>query len=244
MVEHLHPALLVWSVLALPVSGISFLITFPSPMSTFHLFWMIMNLTGLVVLVTGIFHDYAEESSDWEEEQAVDQISSWTLIGLASLFAISLVLSVALGKISFSIDVPFNLYPLQQTPDVVVATPTYNFVSDVFGTWFSVVPGEENMKKTFMVLHTVYADTSLAEVPFALQPAMLLGNIVWSVEHVFRGQLPLVFAGTVFISGIGMDASTARTGTPLTGWLIHGMFNSILLFSSFLMGGFLTVIPS
>ena len=244
MFEHVHPALLVWSLLAIPVSGLSFLITFQTNLaiSVFHLFLAIMNIAGLFVLVTGVFHDYAEESSDWETEQEPEQVGSWSLIGLALLFVASLFVGFFFGRIQPSIWVPYELYPLSEIG--ISPNSFYSFSTDVFGTWFSVVPGEENMKKTFIVLQKVYEDTDIVNVPFAVQPAILLGNGIWSVEHVFLGQYPMSFMFSVFISGICLDVSSARTGTPLTGWLIHALFNSILLAFGFLAGGFIKLVPS
>jgi len=202
-----------------------------------------MNGFGLLLLLLGVFHDIAEESEDWEENQEPEQVGSWTIAGLAILFTVSVLLSLLLSRwLQASIDVPFNLYSLGGTEASSVTF--YGFVSDIFGTWFSVVPGEENMKNICIVFHKVYEDSSIADVPYYQQPARLLGNAIWSVEHVIRGQHQLPFIGSVFVSGIGMDAVTARTGTPLTSWLIHAIFNSIVLTSSFLMEGFLTVIPS
>jgi hypothetical protein len=117
----------------------------------------------------------------------------------------------------------------------------YSFVTDLFGTWFSVVPGEESLKMSFAPINKAFDDL---ELPFAFQPASLMGSGVWAVEHVIKGQMPLTFAFSVFIVSLIMDTATAQSGTLLTRWLLHALFNTILLTFNFFSGGFLTIVPS
>jgi hypothetical protein len=236
--SHVHPALLVWAVVSVPASSLSILITYPNPIHTFHLFLTLMNVAGLIVLLSGLFHDVAEDSTDWNPDADPETITSWWLIGLVGVFLVSLLFGMFItGTLLGGIWVPQNLYPLTVTTPVFL----YSFVTDLFGTWFSVVPGEESLKMSFAPINKAFDDL---ELPFAFQPASLMGSGVWAVEHVIKGQLPLAFAISVFVVSLVMDTATAQTGTPLTKWLIHASFNTILLTASFFIGGFLTIVPS
>lgn len=229
--KQVHLALLIWSLIGIPYSGFLFMLTYPNPISTFYLFLSICNIGGLLVLLLGWFHDMAEASPDWNTEGDAPSISRWTLIGLASLFIISLVMSMFLGQITPSMWVPQELYPLAEEP--TPQTTLVPYLTNVFSTWFSIVPGEGGLIISFSAFHKAYEHSDI-ELPFAFQPALMLGRFLWSVEHVIKGQYPMVFSLNVFASGTAMDVSSAQGGTYLTQYLIHALFNTILLTATFL----------
>lgn len=232
-----HPALYAWIALSIPASTILFILNFPNPISLFQIFWAVIALLGLYTLSSGSVDEVTEDSTDWNEGAEPETLMSWTLIGLVGVFVVSLLFGLFLtGSLTSGIWVPQDLLGLSAMPVFLFA-----FVSDVFGTWFSVVPGEESLKLSFAPLHMVFGDRDL---PYALQPATLVGSGVWAIEHVIKGQMPLIFAVSVFFVSIVMDSATAQTGTPLTKFLIHALFNTVLLAFSFFSGGFLSIIPS
>jgi len=239
-IGNLHPSILIWAFLSIPASGLLFLLTYPSPISSFHLFLAIMNIVGLLVMLLGLHEDVTEDSSDWEgegEEGEREAVSTWWLAGSALVFIASVFLGLIFsGQIKSSLWVPTSLFPLALTSPVLLG-----FVTDVFGTTFSVVAGEENMKMSFEPLHKVFG---VENIPYAFQPAVMIGRGVWSVEHVIKGQLPYSFGISVFALGIIMDLASAQSGTVLTRWLIHLTYNLSLLTASFLTSGIFTLIPS
>lgn len=235
MTENMHPALLVWNLLSIPASALLFLLTFPNTMSVWYAFWAIMSLAGFSTMVTGLFDEVTEDSVDWEDdEDEPATLVNWWLVGTAIVFIVSLVFGLVFtGQITSSLWIPMNLFPLGMS-----APQIYGFATDVFANTFSVVPGEESLVTSFSPLHKVFA---VEGVPFALQPAVLMGRSSWALEHVIKGQLPLLFAVSVFVVGIVIDLVTARTGTRLTGWLIHWTYNLVLIIVSFLTAGIVTL---
>lgn len=235
MTETIHAGLLVWNLLSVPASALLFILTFPSSMSVWYAFWAIMSLAGFITMWLGLFDDVTEDSGDWEDgEDEPSTLTSYWLLGAVGVFMVSLGFGLLLtNTIRSTLWVPMNLFPL------AVSTPqVYGFVTDIFANTFSVVSGEESLVTSFSPLHKVL---SLDGAPFAFQPAVLMGRGVWSIAHVILGQLPLVFAVSVFCAGIVIDLATARTGSRLTGWLIHWGFNIILIIASFLTVVVLTV---
>lgn len=234
--SHVNLALLIWMLLAIVASGISFFLTYPNPICVFHVFYCCMNFGGIIVYLIGFLDDLTEDSTDWGERSPA-LTGNWTLIGLSLLFVISLFLGFVFGKFTPSFWVPQELYPLE-LEEVGTLLP---FMMTLFGTWFSVVAGEEGMKITLSAFYKVYEHSDL-QLPFALHPARLLANGVWSVMHVLKGQYPFTFFFSVFASGTVMDSASAQSGTILTNYFIHALFNSLLLIASFLMGGALTIV--
>lgn len=236
MTENIHPALLVWNLLSIPASALLFLLTFPSSMSVWYAFWAIMSLAGFSTMVTGLFDDVTEDSSDWEdgEDEEPATLVNWWLIGAACAFIISLLSGLVLtSQITSTLWIPMNLFPLGMSSPQI-----YGFATDIFANTFSVVPGEESLVTSFSPLHKVL---NIEGLPFAFQPAVLMGRGTWAIEHVIKGQLPLMFAVSVFLVGIMIDLVTARTGTRLTGWLIHWTYNLVLIIVSFLTAGIITL---
>jgi hypothetical protein len=241
--DTIHPALLVWNLLSIPASALLFLLTFPSSMSMWYAFWAIMSGTGFTVMLLAYvdgLEDYSleavtEDSSDWEDDEDEPQtLTKWWLIGIVGVFIVSFAFGLVLtNTITSTLWIPMNLLPL------AVSTPQiYGFVTDLFANTFCVVSGEESLVTSFSPLHKVL---SLEGVPFAFQPAVLIGRGFWSVVHVILGQLPMLFAVSVFVVGIVIDLASARTGSRLTGWLLHWAYNCILIIASFLTAGVLTI---
>jgi len=231
----IHPGLLIWMFLAVPASGISFFLSYPDPSCMFHLFFCMMNLGAIFVMWSGWFQDLAEDSMDWGD-RSPSLTANWSLIGLAALFMVSLGLGfIFTNQLTPAFWVPHDLYPLALESSVLT------FALAIFGTWFSVIPGEEGMKILISVVYKAYQKYDW-ELPFAFHPARLIGNAVWSVLHVIKGQYAYTFFFSVFVSGTVMDSSSAQSGTILTNYFIHALFNTFVLCGSFLLGGALTVV--
>lgn len=225
------PVLGVWSFLSLPASGLLFLISYPDPICSFYLFLCLLTLIWIVIAPT-IFKDTTHESIDWNEQVDFKKVLTFTVIGVAALFVVGFFLStVLLGQLAPAIWVPNELLPLS-----VTTTGFSALIFNLFSTTFAVVPGEESLKASFSVLFLAYKDSWWAnKLPFALQPAIMAGVAFWAAEHVVKGQYPLAFAVTVFVSGIIMMFLAAKTGTYLTSWLIHLGYNSLILIAAALI---------
>jgi len=239
------PLLGIWSILAVPYCSVLFLITLPDPISYFYLFLALMTV-GWIAAYPTIFRRASQSSFVWNEDPDGSKISVWTVMGLIGIFIVSLITAFfRAGDISKFWEnpafwVPANLYPLS-VEQTAQSRGLYNFMTDLFSTWFAVVPGEESLKCLFSVFYRTYEDTDVADAPFALQPFYIFGNVAWSVEHVLIGQNPFYFGFNVFACGELMGAASAQSGTYLASWIIHGLFNSLILLASFMAGGYIQI---
>ena len=239
------PLLGIWSILAVPYCSVLFLITLPDPISYFYLFLALMTI-GWIAAYPTIFRRASQSSFDWNEDPDMTGISGWTIVGLTGIMLISFLMAFYRhGSIlqfwkNPALWVPQNLYPLS-VEQTTQSKGLYNFMIDLFSTWFAVVPGEESLKCLFSVLYRTYENTDVADAPFALQPFYLIGNLAWSIEHIIIGQNPFYFGFNVFACGELMGAASAQSGSYLTSWIIHGIFNSMILLASFLAGGYIRI---
>jgi len=231
-----EPALVIWMLLGGVASVILFILTYPGLICIWHLAYAILDILALLVVLIGWLDDLTEASTDWQSEPSPSSTGQWTLIALASLLIISLFLGFFFGKIMPCFDVPMKLYPLE-VEEVGTLLP---LVINLVGTLFSVVTGEEGMKITLSAFHKAYEHLDW-EFPFALQPARLLANGIWAPLHVWRGQYALTFGISVFASGMIIDSASAQSGTILTNYFIHAIFNASILITSFLLTGFIII---
>lgn len=203
-----------------------------------------MNVAWLPVAWLGLFRDLKESSPDWEEDVELGNTGRYSLLGLFSMFAVSFLLGATIGEIKPAIWVPTNLIPLSETLQVE-AGGFYAFITDIFSTVVAVVPGEENMKSIHCILVKTYERFDWAdEIPFALQPAMLIGVVVWGVEHVITGQNPLNFAFYVILCGIIMNHMSSMAGSYLANYLTHAGYNIAIICALFISGGYLKLVVS
>jgi len=238
------PQIALWGILSVPYSGILYMVCYPQPISTFYLFMALMTVCWLAAYPR-IFKDAASSTPDWNEEPDNAKISLWVIVGLIGLFIVSFIMALG-SNLQFwqtpAFWVPTNLTPLSTIP------PTENnvlwiFTVNMFGTWMAVVSGEESLKCLFAVLWKAYGRFDWAEtIPFALQPFWLAGVGFWAALHVIAGQNPPIFAVNVFICGILMGEAAAESGSYTTAWLIHALFNSIILVAAFLSGGYFSIL--
>lgn len=241
------PAIAIWAIFGAGCSSLLILITYPEPICIFYVFLTLMTGIWLGVSPT-IFTDTVEEMVDWKEEVEVDKVAGWTIVGLILLFAATFIMSFLLGAdiSKAAIWVPSNMVPSGYYLMQMEAKPITGvnaFVLDLFATWFAVIPGEESLKSNFIVLYKVYERFSWSEeIPFAAQPAYVAGNGLWAVEHVIAGQNPPPFAANVFLCGTLMGEASAQSGTMLVSWLLHGIFNTLILVSILIGGGYLRLI--
>ena len=232
-----NPALILWILVSIVASGMSFFLLIDTSVASavFHLFFCIMNIGAFLAFLTGWFEDLTESSSDWEENSP-SLTANWSLLGLSAVFLVSLGLGFIFTKsLTLAFWVPHDIYPL------ATSTGAFGFLLSIFGTWFSVVPGEEGMKILASMIYKAYEKYEW-DLPFVLQPARLIGNAIWSVLHVVKGQYAYTFFFSVFVSGMVMDSSSAQSGTILTNYFIHALFNTFVLCGSFLLGGALTIV--
>jgi len=217
-------------------------------MSIFYLFLCLMVVGWIAVSASGLFKEAKESTFDWEEDPDEQTISKWVMLGLIGLFAVTFFMTfIHVGQIPTSWDqlvfwVPTNLYPLQEIQLKAQGGVLYALMFDLFGTWVAVVPGEESLRALFAVFYKAYERFDWAEdLPFALQPFWIAGNGTWAAEHVLAGQNPPIFALNVFLCGELMGTAAAQSGSYVTSWIIHGLFNTIILLAIFLSGGYLAI---
>jgi hypothetical protein len=228
MMEVREPSLLIWMLMGGVASVILFILTYPSLLCVWHLGYAVMDILAILVVLIGWLDDLTEASSDWEPDSSPSSTGQWTCIALACLFVASLFLGVFLGKIMPCFDVPMKLYPLETSASLLP------LMINLVGTFFSVVTGEEGMKIVLSSFHKAYEHLGW-ELPFALHPARLLANGIWAPLHVWKGGYPLTFGISVFASGMIMDSASAQSGTILTNYFTHALFNSLILIASFLL---------
>lgn len=233
-------ALMMWMLLGSTCSLISFLLTYPNMICAFHLMYGLASVVAFLVLFIGWFDDLTEDSTDWNDDSTPTSTTNWTSIGLASLLIVSMFCGFFSGRAFMpSFDVPFKLYPLE-----VKETGTFlPVIMSLFGTFFSVITGEEGLKIDLSVIHKAYEHAGWANsLPFALQPARLLANGVWAPLHVWQGQYPLTFGFSVFVSGMVMDSASAQSGSIITNYFIHALFNTVIIIASLITAGALTIV--
>ena len=235
-----HPAVYIWHVLAVIITGILIYISrFDPAIAWFYFLFIVFNFAGLFSYVFGWFSDLTTSSDDWNQgEDDPKKIGLWTGIGLACLVVVSVVISAWMKGTFSMIWVPMELSPLSLADGATLA-----FVMAFAGTWFAVVPGEEGMKSALSSATFKGYEHLGFDLPFCLQPARILVAIPsWAVLHVILGQNAWPFFFSVFIGGILWDIVSAKCGTILVSYLIHGFFNSAILTVSFITSIGLTLV--
>ena len=113
-----------------------------------------------------------------------------------------------------------ELAPLSLSPSAVLT-----FLIGLVGTCFAVVPGEEGMKTALSSAVFKGYERYGLDIPFFLHPARILVAIpAWAVLHVILGQNPWPFFFSVLIGGALWDFVSAKSGTAIVGYFIHGIF--------------------
>lgn len=247
----LHPVTALWTIFGVVCSFILFFITQPNPISFLYLAFGVVSGFGFLFQPT-VFKDCQESSVDWDEETEHPKVGVGLLVGLLGLATASFVIGV--WSVGFDISklltvehsvlwVPRarELYSVSEDPTAVASL--YSFAVALFATLFSVIPGEENLKILFTPIFRAYEDEDrLANLHFALQPAIVIGVANWSVMHTVLGQHAPMFFFTVLFSGLVMMWMSAYSGTYLTSWLIHTAWNVSILVASFILSGQLTLV--
>ena len=237
-----HPAIYIWHLLAVIITCILIYVSrFDPNLAGFYFLFMFFNFAGLFAYVFGWFSDLTESSSDWDQGQDTpEEIGKWTIVGLFGLLVVSIVISAWMQGLFSMIWVPMELSPFSLTDGAVLA-----FVMAIAGTWFAVVPGEEGMKTALSSAtfkgyeHFGWSDS----LPFCLHPARILVAVPsWAILHVILGQNAWPFFFSVFIGGILWDVVSARCGTIIASYFIHGLFNSSILITSFILSIGLTLV--
>ena len=238
-----HPAIYIWHVLAVIITGILIYISrFDPNIVWFYFLFIVFNFAGLFTYVFGWFSDLTEASSDWDHgADEPTEIGIWTVIGLVGLVIASLIIGVVtMQQLTFEVPilwVPMELSPFSLTDGAILA-----FVMALAGTWFAIVPGEEGMKTALSTTFKGYEHFGF-DLPFCLHPARILVAVPsWAVLHVILGQNAWPFFFSVFIGGVLWDVVSAKCGTILVSYLIHGLFNSAILTVSFISVIGLTVL--
>lgn len=243
-----NPADFMWRALACVCGGFLVFQTYPNPVSVFHLLMLVFNLSGIVIIPLA-FKGMVEDVADWEEETELPKVGTFTLASVAGIAILSFILGVFTGEMDPATKLPFKsaiwvptmLYPLS-TETLATSGGLYSFFMDIFATIFSVVPGEESLVELFSPLFRAYEDFSWASaIPYAFQPAVLIGRVVWATWHIIKGQYPFFFFFTVLGAGIILDYFTAKSGTTLTKRVGHGGWNCLVQVGKFVRGGYLTV---
>ncbi|MCW4016759.1 MAG: hypothetical protein NWF06_10350 [Candidatus Bathyarchaeota archaeon] len=246
------PSLLVWKILAVPVSFVLAFFTYLENESAAILLigFGVLNLASICIVyvldfLTGWYSNIVESCSDWDDmnfSSLSDAQRSYVLmlVGLIVLFIVSSVCGFFLsitGQIesfSFGFWVPNDLYPLSWSSSAVLGLGV-----SLLSTLFAVVPGEEGFKNCFLVINKAF---SFEGLPFCLQPCRLAANFFWALLHVVLGQNNPFFVVSVFLAGCIMDTVSARSGTIENNYRIHALFNSIIIIGSFVFSGVLTIV--
>lgn len=229
-----HPAIYLWHVLGVLLTGILiYVCRFDPTIMWCYFLFMIFSFAGLFAYVFGWFSDLTSASDDWESgEDEPKTIGIWVIVGLICLVVVSAIISVYTQEGFSMIWVPRELSPLSLSNTAVLP-----LIVGLVGTWFAVVPGEEGMKSALSA--TIFKGYEHLEwnIPFfCLQPARILVAIPsWAILHVILGQNAWPFFFSVFIGGVLWDYVSARCGTILVSYIIHGLFNSIILTVSFIL---------
>ena len=226
----IHPAVYMWHILGGAVSGILWYLCQPAPVSGFYFLFAIFNMFAIIVYIFGWFSDLTEDSWDWEQdEDDPREIGKWVIVGLLCVLGVSIVVSLYIQEAFSMIWVPMELSPLSLSGSATLA-----FVIALAGTWFAVVPGEEGLKTIFSSTFKSYEHFWHNVFPFGLQPARLLANSAWAILHIILGQNPVPFFFSVLIAGILWDIFSAKCGTILVSYFVHGLFNSAILIATFI----------
>ena len=215
----------------------------------FYLFLALMT-TSWLAAYPKIFKDASTSSFDWDEDPDERKISLWVIVGLIALFTVTFLMAFfhfeQLNTYSLmwvpSDPYPFKgvkiTYPFLSTAETA-SGGLWAFTVDVFSTLFAVVTGEESLKSLFSVLWKAYGHLEGADrIPFALQPFWLVGVGFWATEHVIAGQNPPIFALNVFLCGVLMGFASAKSGSAVTMYIIHALYNLTVLFAVLLSGGY------
>lgn len=241
-----NPANFLWRALAVICAGFLVFYTIPNPIFGHHLLMLVFIISSMIIIPLA-FQPMVEDVSDWEEETELPSTSIFALATIAGIGVISLILGLFTGEIEPATKIPFKsaiwvptmLYPLSM---LATTGSFFFFLMDIFATTFSVVPGEESLTELFTPLFRAYEDREWAStLPYCFQPAVLIGRGFWASWHVFKGQYPVFFFFTVLCSGIILDYFTARSGSTLTKWVAHWGWNCLVIFGTFILGGYLTV---
>ena len=234
-----HPAVYLWHVLGAGITGLLIYLSWGDAVVPFYFLFMSFNFAGIFAYVFGWFSDLTHNSDDWNHgEDDPKQIGIWTGVGLAALMGVSVIVSLYINEVFSIIWVPMDLTPLSLSSGVMLS-----FVFSLGATWFAVVPGEEGLKT--LLSGTIFKglESVLPGTPwFVMHPARLLANCAWAGLHVILGQNPWPFFLSVLIGGMLWDFVSARCGTILVSYFIHGLFNSLILIVTFITAIGLTLI--
>lgn len=243
-----HPVTALWSIFGVASSFILFFVTFRLDifLGVFYGFLGVLCIAGFVFQQT-TFKDTKESSVDWNEETDEVKVGFGTLIGLVGLFGASFFIAVLSGV--FDLTQVFNYSALWVPRDIYLASQLpidqsgfYGFALAVFATFFSIIPGEQNLQIMFTPLFKAYEHVDwISNLPFPLQPAIMVGVGVWSAMHTVLGQQPWFFFFTVFFSGLIMMWMSAYSGAYVTAWIVHAVWNLSILTTTFLGGGYLAI---